>query len=481
MKKTFTLILCGMLVMLASCKKDEPTPTPAEESALVKALRQDPYINNIQVYNLSDIIPEGLSEYRAQVLGTYKECLEFKYIQPIDHNNPGGDTFYQRVRIFYAGPDANTVLHTAGYNLSKNMEVGFNSLSLKGGYNLVEVEHRYFLDSDPSGSDPNYNYFTALQESADLHDITTSLKKVLGGKWISTGCSKNGITTALYAHHYPEDMNVYVPFDAPFCSSRKDTRIADYINNKIGTAEQRKKLFDSQVMALDRMDEIAAYIYQKGEGKGSSEIPAAKIEAYRDSVRYGVTSKFYPMWAYHAIDTWINLVPQKENSSTISTDSLYRYYYKYMFKKDPAVTAPDGDDNYDYPYQIQAWLELGYFVDDFSKFDSKYGLDPEKHGHNIRKNLSDDDFAKVGSRPFNAATMKGVVDFVKNTGGAKMVFVYGGNDYWTGAGVVKTECDAQNVKHHVITRGTHTDNIYEFELQSEADAVWADIQAFLNK
>lgn len=480
MKKTITLILCGMLVMLASCKKDEPVP--AENSALVKALSQDPYIQEIKVYNINDIISEGLDPYRAKILGTYKECLEFLYIQPVDHYNPSGPTFYQRVRLFYAGPNTNTVLHTAGYSLSENMEMGFVSLSLKGGYNLVEVEHRYFYGSDPSGIDPNYTYFNAVQESADLHDVTTSLKKVLGGKWIATGCSKNGITTALYANHYPNDMDVYVPFDAPFCIGRKDSRIAEYLNNKIGTSEQRQKLYNSQVMALDRMDEIAAYIYQKGEGKGSSEIPSAKLESYRDSVKIGVLARFYQMWTSQAVDKWINLVPQKENSSTISTDSLYRYYYKYMFEKD----IPDMPlDSYTltYPYYIQAWLELGFFSDELylSRFDPKYELNPEKHGRDLKNELTKEDFAKIGSREFNSATMHNVVKFINNTGGTKMVMVYGANDYWTGAGVKKEECDPQNVKYHLITRGTHTDNLDEFEIESEADAVWNDIQAFLNK
>lgn len=75
--------------------------------------------------------------------------------------------------------------------------------------------------------------------------------------------------------------------------------------------------------------------------------------------------------------------------------------------------------------------------------------------------------------------MKSVTDFVKNTGGVKMVFVYGGNDYWTACGIQQGEYDSQNVKYHLITRGTHTDNLEDFEVKSEADAVWADVQNFM--
>ena len=93
----------------------------------------------------------------------------------------------------------------------------------------------------------------------------------------------------------------------------------------------------------------------------------------------------------------------QQNGGSVTVDSLYRYFYKSVVKKSPYT--PDGNTQYTYPYQVQAWLELGSFVIPY-----------------LKGTLTDDDFKKVGTRPFNYVTMK-----------------------------------------------------------SEADAVWADVQAFLNK
>lgn len=471
MKNKFTLFLMGLLVLLSACKKETPV---VPESDFVKSLRTNARIHNIRCYKTSDITPDSYGEYVATINNLYKECIEFDYIQPVDHNNPTGQTFYQRVRIFYAGSGKNTVLHTAGYNLSKEMAVGFNSLSLWGGMSLVEVEHRYFLGSNPSTIDTELKYFNAVQQSADLHDIVTDLRSLMGGKWISTGCSKDGITTALYAMHYPKDMNVYVPFDAPFCQSRDDMRNGVFLKDKVGTAAERKRIFDSQTMALDMVDDIAKYVYSNGEGKGSTEIPSAKVEAYRDSVKCSVVMRFVNMWCYTPVSEWINMVPEKGGEG-ITADSLYRYYYRDR-KND---SGPGEDDVYQYPYYLQAWFELGFYSLDLSGFDPKYQLSNEKHGVTLKSNISDEDLAHYGSRPFDNTAMKGVVDFVKNTGGAKMVFVYGGNDHWTASGIQDGEFDVQNVRRHLITRGTHTDNLDSFEIRSEAEAVWSDIMSFL--
>lgn len=476
MKNRILLVMMVLVAILSSCKKDEPTPV-VEDSALVNALKANERINEVKSYSIGEIIPSDWdAQVKGKLLGAYKECVEFLYIQPLDHNNYSGQSFYQRVRVFYAGDGKNTVLHTAGYNLSPKMEAYYNALALKGGMNLVEVEHRYFYGSDPSSIDPNYNYFNAVQQSADLHDVVTDIKKILGGKWLATGCSKDGITSALYAVHYPQDMSVYVPFDAPFCIGREDARVGDFLNNKVGTKEQRDRIYNSQILALDVMDDIAALIYKNGEGKGSGNIPAGKMEAYRDSVRGVVLCKFLDLWSYNPVGDWIDKVPQ-QNGGSVTVDSLYRYFYKSEVKKSPYT--PDGNTQYTYPYQVQAWLELGSFVMDISRFDAKYGLSIEKHTPYLKGTLTDDDFKKVGTRPFNYDTMKSVTDFVKNTSGVKMVFVYGGNDYWTACGIQQGEYDSQNVKYHLITRGTHTDNLEDFEVKSEADAVWADVQNFM--
>ena len=50
----------------------------------------------------------------------------------------------------------------------------------------------------------------------DFHNLFGALKKVLKGKWVMSGVSKGGITTLLQHTFYPNDMDIYVPYSAPF-------------------------------------------------------------------------------------------------------------------------------------------------------------------------------------------------------------------------------------------------------------------------
>ena len=84
-----------------------------------------------------------------------------------------------------------------------------------------------------------FNYLSSEQASADLHVIVSALKQtgLFDGKWMSTGVSKSGITTALYAY-YDElnnwnDMDVYVPFCAPFIPGLDQLEVSNYIEDEI--------------------------------------------------------------------------------------------------------------------------------------------------------------------------------------------------------------------------------------------------------
>ena len=69
---------------------------------------------------------------------------------------------------------------------------------------------------------------TAEEAAADFHNLFDGLKKVLKGKWVMSGLSKGGITTLLQHTFYPEDMDVFVPYSAPFFDSEKDTTMYKY-------------------------------------------------------------------------------------------------------------------------------------------------------------------------------------------------------------------------------------------------------------
>lgn len=148
-----------------------------------------------------------------------KTYYSFYFQQPIDHYHPEAGTYLQHCTLKFKGWDNNVVVYTHGYNM-KMREVDL-SKHLKA--NQLNIEHRYFGESLPEPfEDLTMTYLHADQQACDIHRIVSTLKTHLftTGKWVSTGTSKDGITTALQAYYSDlngwEDIDAYVPFCAPF-------------------------------------------------------------------------------------------------------------------------------------------------------------------------------------------------------------------------------------------------------------------------
>ena len=261
------ILLCGFGTTLTSCSKNDnpvvnPTDTDFEYKLVVDPGMEMP-VNELEtkvqavagdpavVSALKAI--NGVMDVKVfETLGRYdyyadkaimKTVYYFNFRQLIDHNNPSKGWFKQQCLLTLSGSLGNsrpTVLHTAGYAL----EPGSNRLDLIREPTLVsvleanclQVEHRYHGWSLPEGWTNNFHYLNAKQQSDDLHAVVTAIKKsgliAASSKWVSTGVSKNGMTTAFYAYHYPGEMDAYVPFCAPFLLSLDDKRLYAYAISK---------------------------------------------------------------------------------------------------------------------------------------------------------------------------------------------------------------------------------------------------------
>lgn len=183
--------------------------------------------------------------------------------QPIDHNDPSQGHFYQAVQLTHRGYDKPVVINTNGYTLeSRPMEL-FSILKS----NFVSVEHRFFGSSVPKGKP--WKYLSIQQATADYHHIRQLLGKIYGGKWISTGISKGGETCAYYRFFYPDDVDMTIPYVAPFPNALKDQRTYPFIA-KSGTEEVRKKIRQFQVNVLKNKKEIVPRFKYYLKGKGDS-------------------------------------------------------------------------------------------------------------------------------------------------------------------------------------------------------------------
>lgn len=168
--------------------------------------------------------------------------------QPVDHTNPEGAKFNQRVFISHQNFDAPVVFITEGYAAEYAANPKYrNELTPILDANQICVEHRFFGTSLP---DPlEWEYLTVSNAANDHHRIIEMLKSIYDEKWISTGISKGGQTTIYHRYFYPEDVDFSVPYVAPLNFSIEDQRVYRFLDN-VGSEECRQDIlaFQTELM-----------------------------------------------------------------------------------------------------------------------------------------------------------------------------------------------------------------------------------------
>ena len=451
-------------------------PGNAGDPAVVAALKT---IENV----------EDLKPFENINLG---QAYYFNYKQLVDHNDPSKGTFKQQVVLTFVSKDAPTILHTQGYALTLQ-PVGKNhnrldsigapdllwTLSKNGDndvfdLNSVQVEYRYHGFSLPEGETNSFKYLSAEQQSKDLHAIVTDLKKALitgGGKWLSTGVSKNGMTTAQYAY-YDElygwnDIDVYVPFVAPIPPVEFDLRIGTYMltqSSKAVLADLEKayrKLVDDKAIADAT---IEAY---KEKFPSNSQSP---IDYY--TVATAAIGNLFAVQSYGDIDTWKKFIPT-ENSTPVEYATFFMLDDNddRIYRQNNRRAAAERQD----PFAVQIGIDQGNLGYDYTwLLDGKLLSDDDKAA--LRKQMED----SKNSKPIDLEVK--LLENLKTTK-KHLVFVYGENDPWTGAAI--PDPTNPNVKKHIVPNGTHTDNFKQYAWypggKEVADQILADIKVWMNQ
>jgi len=486
------ILTCGLLT--TSCFQDDNPVEPlandevdvfwdffpvSGDSAVIAALES--------IENVVDVKP-----FRSTSIG---QAYYFNYIQPIDHENPDLGSFKQQVVITFVDEDAPTILHTQGYSLVGEPHANHNRLDSIGapyllwalsndfgekGFDLnsVQVEYRYHGFSLPEGDRNSFKYLNAWQQSQDIHAIVSDLKEALitgDGKWLSTGTSKGGMTTAQYAYYDDQygwnDIDVYVPFVAPIPIHEYDIRVGEYMltsSSKPVLPALKKiyqKLVDDEAIASATAAKYAENWYIKtGDELSNDSLFLITIT--------GVMNNLFKVQSYGDYDTWTKLIPN-ENSSTddyvtffMLNDDDQRIYRKTNNARGPLKWRQD-------PFQVQIGIDQGNMDLDYTWY-----LEGQL--------LTDSDKAYLKRCMDNARNSKIMdleVELLKNleTTNKKMIFVYGENDPWTGAGIPDPK--NPNVKKYVVPFGTHTDNLQQFGWYPEgkvvADKIFNDIKELM--
>ncbi|MCD6565972.1 MAG: hypothetical protein J7K53_08505 [Bacteroidales bacterium] len=303
-----------------------------------------------QIEKLLDELPDVVfKKIDSTVTGiTY----ELKIRQPLDHSEPSGYFFFQKVYLLHKGFNKPVVMNTAGYGRSRPYAFELTTLL---DANQVDVEHRYFGDSQPDSLD--YNYLNFEQVTADLHQVNELLKNIYSGKWISTGISKGGTTTIMYRYFYPDDVDVSVPYVAPINNALEDTRIYEFFDT-IGTEACRNKIRSFQRRILEKRDEILPWLHFYAKGANNNFTYNTLEEAFE----YAVLEYPFSFWQFghRQYGTDCSTIP-------VDTTSLISCV-EYLLDVAGISSFSDQDLAESGPYFYQAATEMGaygYETEDF--------------------------------------------------------------------------------------------------------------------
>ena len=284
----------------------------------------------------------------------YKEKYVLKFSQQLDWKNAQNGNFLQRIVVCFRGFDRPTVLVTEGYSASYALRPNYREeLSEMYNANLVVVEHRFFEESAPKNLD--WKFMTVSNSASDLHHVREVFGKIFKNKWISTGISKGGSTCTYYRAFFPKDVDITVAYVAPISRNVEDGRHEKFLQKKVGTKEEREKIWDCQREFMKRKPQLMKLldVYVK-EQNYKFYLPLTEIFDYM------VLEYEFSLWQW---GTSIKTIPSKGESDKVWFDYLVEMvgpdYFAY----------PSGY----LPFFYQAIRELGYYgysLKNIKKFSS---------------------------------------------------------------------------------------------------------------
>ena len=482
------ILICGLT--LVSCVKEDNAAVPDisggglvqnenEFETMVPALPGNP-----EVIAALQKIP-GVTDIKC--FNHYKEgeCYFFNFEQDIDHQNPALGKFKQQVVLKYKDKDYNTVLHTEGYALGGEPDVNTNRLdsivlpAIVEIYktNCVAVEHRYHGWSLPQGYSNEFTFLNAWQQSSDLHSIVTALKAsgMFKGKWVSTGVSKNGETTAFYAYHYPNDMDVYVPYCGPYLTSLNDKRVGTQVltaKDIVSELQKIKAVIRYAFSNKTLLHQLTAwYATEK-----PNDVRGMTQDQIDDMFAAEIFTNLFEKESNVHISLWKSWIP----TETSSAEDFYKFFMankatKFKNETQQEIAARCAFAKHEmnrqltsfgfigrraaykpvkrfYPYDVQTCIDLGNFSWDYAWIEDL--LTPQQWKELNGAEIRPETFGVIYD---NGKFINEFLEGMKTTP-CKILFVYGGADPWTGAAIADDIILANpNISKLTVFEGTHTD------------------------
>ena len=322
--------------------------------------------------------------------------------QPVDHADPGGVTFTQRITLLHRDLEAPMVLHTSGYYYYGGPFAAEPTAILDG--NQIDVEQRFFAPSRPDPAD--WSFLTIEQAAADHHRIVEVLRPIYCGKWVSTGASKGGMTSIYHRRFYPDDVDATVAYVAPISFGAPDDRYHPFFDT-VGSASCRRKLRTYQRELLSRRAAMLSRMQDEAEQNGLTFDRSSGIEgAFEDAV----IEFSWGFWQYSGPSLCAS-IPGAGATDAALFDFLVDTGGLYFFDDNTIVAYS--------PYYYQAESQLGFPSEPIEHIDQL--LETQELPR---------DYMPAGvTATYDPAAMPDVDQWVK-TEGERLLFVYGEFDPW---------------------------------------------------
>lgn len=393
-----------LLFLFTGCKDQSTSPeNPSSNTPALDILVQLQALPGVTV---TEITPQN----------GYAREFEFYITQPVNHANPNGPTFQQRIFISHVSETAPVVFMPSGYS-STPVKVAEISAQLQA--NQVYAAHRFMTGARPANMD--WQYLTVRQSAEDFHRVVEILKKVYKGPWVSYGVSKNGMATLFHKRFFPDDVSATVALSAPLSLAPEDPRY-DIFLNSAGTAADRQKIIAFQRHVLKNKVQIIPMInnYMAHSGFHYTRMNAAQI------IEFEVLE--FPFSFWQTTNGNCSMIPD----TTATATELYNYlesYGYFDFYSDELL------DYYE-PVYYQAFTETGWYrlIDDNVK-DLLTAVTNPSYRMMAPPNVT---------LNYNSQTMPDIINWLQ-TSGNNIIYIYGSNDPWS-AGAIQSAGSTNSIK-----------------------------------
>lgn len=401
--------------------------------------------------NLDDFLKrKDIKEIRTlQNESTFERILEVMIEQPLDHRNPHGETFTQRVYISHTDPSKPVVMITAGYDAKYYYT---SEITAQLRCNQIMVEHRYFGKSIPDSL--NWSYLDTWQAASDHHRIVNMFKELYPEQWITTGISKGGQSVMYHSYYYPDDVDARVPYVAPLNFGVEDERIYTFLD-QVGSARERRKVRNFQKLALKNQEQYLEAFKKLSEKKGYSyELVGGLEKAYE----YCVLEYSFAYWQ------WGYVPSRKIPGKSARPDEIIEHMNRvagFDYFSDQFIVEYR-------PFFYQALTEMGYYGYDLDAF-GKY----LKHVDNPIFTFT---IPQEVDLKFNQELSVDLQLYLQEEA-KNYIFIYGEYDTWSATAV--TSIGDSNSKIFFKEGGSHRTRIMNLPPEQKEE-FYATLESFLH-